>query len=141
MTSRPILALGVGVAAGFLAGVVVGGRLGNRAWRATLAAASYRARTDAELGAAEATIGKLSAELHRERQEYAALSVRADELIGRIRDLEQVNAELRTSIDTAFEAGAAFEREHRLGPTGEVRPRTEHIDVEPEPGWAPRWLN
>jgi chromosome segregation ATPase len=114
---------------------VIGYRALARQYETDLAAA------EATIGNLEVTIGKLSAELVLNRREYAALEVRAQELIGRIRDLERVNAELRASIDAAFDAGATFEREHRLGPGGQVRHHEGVIDIDPEPGWAPHWMN
>jgi hypothetical protein len=104
-------------AAGFVAGAVVGARLGNRAWRATLTAARYRARTDAELAGAEAqldlaaaTIDGLRAELARQRREYAALASNGEELIGQLRRGQELIAELRDKNEVAFDVGLGVGR-------------------------------
>jgi hypothetical protein len=96
---------------GFLAGTLAGARLGNRAWRATLTAARYRAQQDRDLAAAEAqldlaakTIDGMRAELGRQRREYAALEVRTDELIAHIK------AQGARSGDAAFQAGLGVGR-------------------------------
>jgi hypothetical protein len=104
-------------------------RWGRRARRLVRAVVAYRAlarQYETDLAAAEAqlelaakTIDGMRAELDRQRREYAALEVRATEEIGRVRDLERVNAELHASID----AGATFEREHRLGPGARMTDR------------------
>jgi hypothetical protein len=101
-------------------------RWGRRIRRLIRTVVGYRAlarQYETDLAAAEATIGKLSAEVVLQRREYAALEVRAAELIGRVRDLERINAELHVSIDAAFDAGGQFEREHRLGPGAQVQGR------------------
>jgi hypothetical protein len=93
-------------------------RWGRRVRRLFRAVIGYRAlarQYETDLAAAEATIGKLSAEVTRQVGEYAALEVRAAELIGRIRDLERINAELHASIDAAFDAGALYYRDHVEG--------------------------
>jgi len=74
------------------------------------------AEREAELAAAEVTIGKLSAALAH---------------------ADQVNRELHACIDVAFEAGwNAHADAHQI-----VFGVTEHADAEPQPGWAPHWMN
>jgi hypothetical protein len=105
---------------------VVAHRALARQYETDLAAAEAQldlAEGEAGLAAAGATIIELSVELDRQRREYAALEVRATELVERVRDLERVNRELHVSIDAAFDAGATFEREHRLGPGAQVQGR------------------
>jgi hypothetical protein len=99
------------------------GRRVRRQIRAVVAHRALARQYETDLAAAEVAIGKLSAEVTRQVGEYQALEIRAVELIERVRDLERVNRELHASIDAAFDAGAAFEREHRLGPGAQVQGR------------------
>jgi len=93
------------------------------------------AKREAELAAAEATIGKLSAALAESEGALAAADLR--------------NAELHAAVDGAFvlgwkargEARDALQEGAQTLSAERYPGRTVHIDIDPQPGWAPGWLN